>query len=139
MATPGYHQLRNIQLRVLGVSRKWPKLYHHRWTSFRFHRADFDYYTGEVVQVVLRPRSSDRQIIGIARIIRKEVRIVEGDPLVSWLPVLTHKEAQKDGFPDKWEMILFLQNYYGEQRIRTEPMNKLTLEWPVLGRQLLLF
>lgn len=128
-------------MRILGFSKKWDKLQQRRFTTFRFPRRDVDWQRWEVVQVVYKPRSPKREILGTARIIEKGLRYMswgEADPPAL---IVTNEEANADGFPDgedkrlgfpkkgyffMWE---FLFNTYGGRRLVDEPMNKLTLQW----------
>lgn len=60
-------------MRILGFSQKWHKLNNGiLFTTFRFPRKDKDWEIEEVVQIVYKPRSKQREPLGIARIIRKE-------------------------------------------------------------------
>lgn len=60
-------------MRILGFNQKGGKLNNNiMFTTFRFPRKDKDWEVEEVVQVVYKPRSPKREILGIARIIRKE-------------------------------------------------------------------
>ena len=127
-------------MRILGFSRRdWidyetghPKLEEDKFTTFRFKRRDRDYEVGEVVQVVIRPRTPGREILGSAMIINKEERrssllrpvlLPEGTPLA-----ITEDEARRDGFPTYHEMRGWLYKTHGK-RLYQEPMNKLTLVW----------
>jgi len=127
-------------MRILGVTQKWDKLQHPKWTTFRFPRRDKDWQVGEQVQVVFKPRSKQRESLGIAGIVVKESRAM------AWLGDRTgerkvsNDEAIADGFKDKpdkygnmkkayfwmWE---FLWDCYGGERLLKEPINKLTLKW----------
>ena len=114
-------------MRILGVSKKWDKLKEPDWTTFRFERKDKDWYEGEFVQVVYKPRSKDREILGQAKIVKKEQRHFGlfniYDPRY-----LTIAEAQEDGFKSYGDMKLWFREQYGK-RIFDEPINKLTLKW----------
>ena len=102
-------------MRILGFSKKWDKLSDIEFTTFRFPRKDRDWSAGEKVQVVFKPRSKEREPLGIARIIFKEFRF----PLA-----ITGDEAIKDGFNNALEMWLFLKKPKNDT-----PINKLTLRW----------
>lgn len=122
-------------MRILGVSKKWDKLQQPEWTTFRFARRDKDYFIGEQVQVVYKPRSKAREFLGIAEIKNKEPRAMGKHGDKTGCPHITNDEAIADGFPDTevkhgyffmWE---FLFDYYGGKRLLNEPMNKLTIKW----------
>lgn len=137
-------------MRILGFSKKWGKL-NKQWfepnlqtfTTFRFPRKDRDWDIEEQVQVVYKPRSKDRESLGIARIIRKQ----EKDVKKNWsyyprpsspntLDMITPEEAKEDGFTsmhgggDIKKMLDFLRNSSTyEQFYREGRVNKLTLYW----------
>lgn len=122
-------------MRIMGYSKKWDKLQHPEFTTFRFKRKDKDWGLNETVQVVYKPRSKEREILGIAQIIKKEPKAMAlyGDK--TGVTHITDEEAIADGFSDTevkhgyfymWE---FLWDYYGGERLLNEPMNKLTLKW----------
>lgn len=101
-------------MRVLGFSLKWDKLGEPIHTTFRRPRKDKDWYEGEVVQEVYKPKSKEREILQIAQIMSKEPRIFKD---------ITEAEAVKDGFHNKVEMYLFLG-----KPARTLSLNKLTIK-----------
>ena len=102
-------------MRILGFSKKWDKLQEPEFTTFRFARRDRDWEVGEVVQIVYKSRSKNREPLGIARINYKEfVRIKD----------ITEDEAIKDGFHNALEMWIYLK----KPKV-SEPINKLTLRW----------
>ena len=127
-------------MRILGFSKKWDKLYNPiLFTTFRYPRRDRDWEVEEVVQVVFKPRTKDREPLGIARIIR----IKEKDMGNEWrygfgMPVrppntpdmISPDEAKEDGFTgqhgggDVRAMIDFIKDYS-----RGNIVNKLTLYW----------
>lgn len=128
-------------MRILGFSKKdWinyltgkPKLQQPEFTTFRFTRRDRDWQVGELVQVIIKPRSKGGgEKLGIAEIVGKERRWVNGLRFV--LHVNTHietvevGEAKADGFASSTEMIMYMRKAYGD-KILAEPMNKLTLRW----------
>jgi len=116
-------------MRILGVSEKWDKLKQPRWTTFRFTRKDKDWGVGEVVQVVYKPRSKDREVLGIAEIVAKEPRqFAIGFPGPGKLPYISTAEALTDGFENLTHLLKWFHRRYGS-RIDKEPMNKLTLRW----------
>lgn len=108
-------------MRIMGFAKKWDKLQRPEFTTFRFPRRDRDWEQDEIVQVVIKPRTKERQIIGNAQIIRKESRDMNRrrDNQMEW-------EAQEDGFANAFEMWLWLKKTHGD-RYKNEPMNKLTL------------
>jgi len=108
-------------MRVLGFSEKWPKLKQDEFTTFRLPRRDKDWMLGERVQVVFHPRGKDREILGIADIIRIEE---------VWIDQIEDFEAQLDGFPGgRQEMIGWLNKAHDPERLDNEPLHKLTLRW----------
>jgi len=115
-------------MRILGFSKKWDKLNQKEFTTFRFPRKDRDWANGEEVQIVFKPRSKEREILGIARIIDKRPRWVRPHPLTSELKKVDDEEAQKDGFVHASEMILWMDLQHNFRNY-DEPMNKLTLRW----------
>jgi len=111
-------------MRILGFEKKWPKLQKNNFTTFRFPRKDRDWQTGEEVQIVYKPRSKEREILGIARIINKDER-----QFLSFGQFeIMDEEARDDGFTGYIEMKDWFFKRYGD-RIFDEPMNKLTLTW----------
>ncbi len=70
---------------------------------------------GEVVQIVYKPRTKEREILGVAHIISKEYGKVEE---------ITEDEAKRDGFSSALEMWLWLKKPNGNDLI-----HKLTLRW----------
>jgi len=115
-------------MRILGFSEKWIKLGRKEFTTFRFARKDKDWKEGEVVQVVYKPRSKTRQILGVAEIIGKEPRWMK-PKLRKDIPDITDREAVVDGFEGWREMWAWLLKRYDIRRLLGEPMNKLTLKW----------
>jgi hypothetical protein len=113
-------------VRILGFSKKWPKLEQKEFTTFRLPRRDRDWEEGEQAQIVYRPRSKDREPLGVASITRKETRrFFKGQPGDK---ELTHREAIADGFISTGDMMLWMVKAHGE-RVHNEPLNKLTLKW----------
>jgi hypothetical protein len=113
-------------VRILPVTKEWEKLNNPSWPTFRLTRRDKDYYEGEVVQVVLHPRSKNRKVLGIARIEKKEKRRFPF--LISGAQKITEEEAREDGFEGIYEMMTWFFKVHG-LRARRETLNKLTLEW----------
>ena len=116
-------------MRVLGFTKKWSKLKQEEFTTFRFHRRDRDWEAGEFVQVVYKPRSKDREPLGIAKILTKEQRNTAPDWGGAGVPVVTNEEAIEDGFANWGEMFDWLAAAHGLHRLATETMNKFTLRW----------
>jgi len=115
-------------MRILGFEKKWPKLQRANFTTFRFARKDRDWQEGEEVQIVCKPRSKDREILGHARIVDKSKRNFVSPYSIFGGSVVTNNEARRDGFADYNDMKAWLYKRYGE-RIFNEPINKLTLTW----------
>ena len=109
-------------MRILGFSVMWDKLKQPEFTTFRFQRRDKDWEVSEEVQIVYKPRSKNRQILGMARIITKEER------KLYCYNNRDDDEARQDGFANKHEMLLWLTKAHGE-RWQYEEMNRLTLRW----------
>ena len=130
-------------MRILGFSTKWRKLNQDVFTTFRFPRKDRDWEVEEVVQIVYKPRSKEREILGIARIIRKQEKDL--GKRWSYFPhpsspntpdMVTPNEAEEDGFTgmhgggDIDKMLDFLRGSSSyEQFYRVGKVNKLTLYW----------
>ncbi len=114
-------------MRILGYSKKWDKLQSPIHTTFRFARRDKDWQVGEIVQEVYKPRSKERDILGMAEIIGKEPRWMK-PKLRDDLPDITQEEAIADGFEDWRAMFKGLLKTYDIRRLLGEPMNKLTLK-----------
>lgn len=111
-------------MRVLGFSQRWPKLKAEHFTTFRYPRRDRDWREGEEVQIVLHPRSPNREALGIARITR--VR-----PM---MPArITNNIAKLDGFNSAQDMRNWLYKTYRlDVRFQeNNPINRLTLVWVV--------
>lgn len=116
-------------MRILGVSKKWDKLQHNEFTTFRFARKDKDWQVSEVVQIVYKPRSKEREILGVAKIISKKLRRIFKSKALYHIPIVTKREAIRDGFMGWGDMALWLTKAYGHQQLVEKPMNKLTLAW----------
>jgi len=113
-------------MRILPVIQKWPKLKKPQWTTFRLSRRDKDWQVGEVVQVVYRQRTPQREVLGVAEIVAKAPR---GFRLTSGAnSLIAEREAREDGFNNTEEMEHWMLKAHGS-RVRTEPLNKLTLRW----------
>ena len=109
-------------MRILGFSEKWPKLKQPIFTTFRFARKDKDWAVNEEVQIVYKPRSKEREVMGRARIINRH-----NNRFLFQVGVTT-AEAIADGFESIEEMGKWLDKTYGHRWL-DEPMNKLTLRW----------
>lgn len=112
-------------MRIMGFQKHWinhttgkPKLSEPWFTTFRFPRADNDWQVEEVVQIVLKPRTKERIILGEARIIRKEPRLVFQ---------ISEEEANLDGFGTVQAMRDFLIE--DPKYLRGQNPNRLTLTW----------
>jgi hypothetical protein len=131
-------------MRILGFTKKWPKLQKDIFTTFRFTRKDKDWAVEELVQIVFHPRSKDRKVLGVARIIRKDPKdlnkrwsYVAGFPgHENTSDMIIPAEAEDDGFTgqhgggDTEAMRRFFLETYGYSKCK-EPINKLTLYWIV--------
>lgn len=118
------------KMRILGVSKKWPKLKQPYFTTFRFKRKDKDWEVKEVVQIVYKPRrKGGGEKLGVARINSKESRWVMNSavPIEEGLTV-NYLEATSDGFSDVESMVSWVSHAYQARNFK-EPMNKLTLRW----------
>lgn len=122
-------------MRILGFSKRWDKLNYPVFTTFRFPRRDKDWFVGELVQIVYKPRSKQREVLGFAEIERREPRAMAWHGDKTGLPKVHNEEAIEDGFRGEgtkvayflmWE---FLFGAYGGERLLNEPMNKLMLRW----------
>lgn len=116
-------------MRILGFSVKWPKLLEPEFTTFRLCRRDKDWQVSELVQVVFKPRSKEREILGIAVILSKEPRRLCGSSVPHYR-YITAYEAIEDGFNSLSDMEAWLLKAHGG-RIREELINKLTVRWVV--------
>ena len=110
-------------MRIISFTQRWEKLNQPEFTTFRFTRKDRDWSVGEVVQVYFKSRSPQREKLGIAQIIGKELRL-DGKPETD----VTHEEALADGFCNVRDMENWMIKTYG--RVKAwKPRNKLTLKW----------
>ena len=108
-------------MRIMGFSKKWEKLSNPTFTTIRFVRKDKDWQVGELVQVVLSPRSKERDILGVAKIVNKESRDLFNVGLADY-------EIRADGFFNKEEMGEWLDKTYGKRWVE-ESMNLMRLKW----------
>jgi len=130
-------------MRELGFSKKWNKLDSEiLFTTFRFPRKDKDWQVEEVVKIVYKPRSKEREVLGVACIIRKDVKdlnkqfhyYVGGYFTPNTPDTITPNEAEDDGFTgihgggDTEKMRRFFIDTYSYSKCK-EPINKLTLYW----------
>ena len=127
-------------MRILGFSKKWYKLHigvpieqRPDFTTFRLKRRDRDWQINEQAQIVFKPRSKEREVLGIAEITSKEQRNVAPDWGQVGLPMITNDEAIEDGFANWAEMFDWLGKAHGLHRLANEPINKLTLRWLFKG------
>ena len=104
-------------MRIMGFSEHWPKLQQADFTTFRVPRKDKDWHVPEIVQVVYRPRSKNREPICLAEIRQKEVTTFK---------VVTEAEAIADGFANSMEMWGWLKGAHKGITVDT-PINKLYL------------
>ena len=137
-------------MRILGFSKKWDKLNkqwferdRHTFTTFRFPRKDRDWDVEELVQVVYKPRSKEREALGVARIIRKEEKNIGKNWNYCPFPsrpntpdMITPDDAKEDGFTgmhgggDIKKLFDYLRGSSTyEQFYRVGKVNKLTLYW----------
>ncbi len=107
-------------MREIGFSKRWDKLKDPVFTTFRRTRKDRDWQPGELVKPVFHPRGPDREVLGVAQILRKEPRL---------LTHITDAEAHADGFPDRRGMIDWLTSANNLDEEVSGSMNKLTLAW----------
>jgi hypothetical protein len=114
-------------MRIMSFSKKWDKLQQPEFTTFRFPRKDRDWEVGETIQVYYKNRTPQREKLGEAEIINKELRKI-ATAHAQYRP--TEQEAIADGFTTLFEMNRYFGRTYGE-RIFEEPINKLTLKWIV--------
>ncbi len=113
-------------MRILGMAERFDKLKKPRFIDFRLRRRDKDWQVGEIVQVVYKARSKQREVLGIARIISIELKhFYTPSPQGRRI---TYQEAQRDGFDSEEAMEKWFLKTHGP-RVRQEPLNKLTLEW----------
>ena len=122
-------------MRILGFSKEWPKLSQAQFTTFRLARKDKDWEVGETVQIVLRPRSKDRKVFGIAEIIAKEPRRMGWHHSNPIIPMATKEEALEDGFEAEKgfsayaAFAAFLWATHDHDRLLKELINRLVLQW----------
>lgn len=115
-------------MRILGVSRYWDKLNQPTFTTFRFKRRDKDWEVAEVVQIVYKPRTKQRERLGTAVIVDKEVRWVHEVDFKDGIAHVNNGEAIADGFDNRWQMFQWIRRSCSDRNY-DEPMNKLTLRW----------
>jgi len=118
-------------MRIMGFSHRWPKLEDDEFTTFRFGRRDKDWQIGESVQVVTRPRSKGREVLGVAIVNHKEPRQMAscGSHVDGSIERVTDTEAVADGFEGYRAMWSYLVAIHGASALESRPMNKLTLRW----------
>lgn len=113
-------------MRILSFNKKWAKLQNSEFTTFRFSRKDRDWEVKEHVQIYLKNRTPQREKLGDAIIINKELRKI-ATALKQYRP--TEQEAIADGFSSLIDMNTYFRKTYGSARLFAEPINKLTLRW----------
>jgi len=130
-------------MRIMSFTKRWAKLNNPiLFTTFRYPRKDKDWEVEEVVQIFFRTRSKEREELGIARIIRKEVKDTSkeyhyGSSLypTATLDIITPEEAKEDGFTgmhgggDIEKLKDFLRESAGIEFYRQRLINKMTLYW----------
>jgi hypothetical protein len=122
-------------MRILGFSKMWPKLTQGwEFTTFRLPRLDKDWQPKETVQIVLKPRSKERVLLGTAEIRKVEPRQFPRQmiklSLQHGVPYITDSEAKIDGFNDLDDMFKWMLKTHGhDDRFLFEPINKLILRW----------
>ena len=122
-------------MRILGFQKLWPKLTQGwEFTTFRLPRTDKDWQPKEIVQVVLKPRSKQRVMLGTAEIRavrpRQFPREITKLPIDHKVPYITDEEAKIDGFADVREMYEWMLKAHGhDDRLMFFPINKLVLRW----------
>ena len=115
-------------MRILGFSKKdWYnyqdghyKFLEDEFTTFRIPRLDKDWQVGELVQVVYKQRTSQREVLGIAQIVNKKQQL-------PWLGDVSVEEARRDGFRNYTDMWQWFYKTHGKRL--SLPINKLTLRW----------
>lgn len=113
-------------MRIMGFQKRWDKLNEDVFITFRFPRKDKDWQLLEEVKIVVKPcKKGGGEYLGIARIIRKDIRKL-GTAFEEFRP--TEEEAIADGFDNLKEMNEWFSGMYG-RRVFSEPINKLTLKW----------
>lgn len=111
-------------MRIISFTKMWDKLKQSEFTTFRYPRGDKDWQEGETVQVYFKNRSPNREKLGVAKIVNKELKLTgrkDAD--------ITDDEAIADGFTDVRNMEQWLMKTYGIRKNCEENMNKLTLRW----------
>ena len=126
-------------MRILGFSQRWEKLDDLVFTTFRVPRRDKDWQPLEHVQVWLKPRSKQREYLGIAEILAIEPRFMQSSRVVTGPVLATRKglelyvvrdiEARRDGFGSGTDMRLALEKMHRRYDFFAQPVNKLTLVW----------
>jgi hypothetical protein len=129
-------------MRIIGFSQHWEKLNNDiLFTTFRYPRKDKDWQVEETVQVVYKPRSKERKPLGIARIIRKDIKNTSKEwsyypyPSMPNTPdMITPEEAKEDGFTGNFgggdiDKLKRWIRQAGEHSFSENKVNKLTLYW----------
>lgn len=124
-------------MRILSVSEKWDKLKQPEWTTFRFMRRDRDWEVNEMVQVVFKSRTAQREDLGVAIIEAKEPRWIFSPGAPEVMPgavgyTLPSEVTEAEAIADGFKSVYHLQNWMikaHKARPFKEQMNKLTLKW----------
>jgi len=112
----------------MSFSKKWQKLSNPEFTTFRYPRADKNWFVGEFIQVWYKQRSPQREKLGVAEITKIEQRELDPDFARKLsIPFITNEEAIADGFENYVTMIEFMEKQYGLDYISL--FNKLTIKW----------
>jgi len=113
-------------MRTLSVSTEWLKLREPEFTTFKLPRKNKNWDVGEIVKVVYKLQSKEREKLGIAKIIDKEQKI---------LKEISEEEARNEGFLSVEDMIRWAMKRYNDRiekgavNIEEEAINKLKLKW----------
>ena len=121
-------------MRILGFTKKWDKLQHPEFTTFRFRRKDADWWVGEVVQLVFHPYHKDHELLGLGKIISIDSRSIphhKVQPKPGFVQPISDEEAIADGFSSFEEMRSWIQKTYG--RHYRLIIHKLTIRRTDLG------
>lgn len=112
-------------MRIMGFSKKWPKLFREEFTTFRLPRKDRDWEVGEQVEVVIKPRSKTREPMMIAEINEMEPVSIAVSDFRYRMPTLA--EIQADGFENLAEMRQWVSQAHNIPQYCIPSMNKITL------------
>ena len=70
-------------MRIMSFSQRWPELQQPEFTTFRYPRHK-DWEVGEHVLVFYEARGKERQLLGIAEIIKKELQEFDNKLTLRW-------------------------------------------------------